>query len=137
MTTPPTRPATPDLRRTAYATGGAVLATTLLWTVAHILGVELRVGLGGGWPSQAIGLPLVVGSTLVASLLASVTRKGLGRLTDPTPTTWAQLAVTVLLVSLAPLTFVQASGGARATLALMHLAVAAVLIPLLAPGNAD
>ncbi len=58
-------------------------------------------------------------------------------MTDPTPTTWTQLAVTVLLVSLAPLTFIQASGGARATLALMHLAVAAVLIPLLAPRNAD
>ncbi|MER5463043.1 DUF6069 family protein [Streptomyces sp. NPDC002668] len=137
MTTPPGRPATPGLRRIAYAIGGAVLATTLLWTIAHILGVELRVDPGNGWPTQAVGLPLVAGSTLVASLLASATRKGLDWLTDLAPTVWTRLTVTVLLVSLAPLTFVQASGGAKATLALMHLAVGAVLIPLLAPRSAD
>ncbi|WP_326655258.1 DUF6069 family protein [Streptomyces sp. NBC_01750] len=119
--------------------GGAVLATTLLWTAAHTLGVELRIGPGGGWPSQAVGLPRVAGSTLVASLLAAATRKGLDLLTDTdrASTLWIRLAVTVLLVSLAPLTFVRASGGARATPALMHLAVAAVLIPLLAPRNTD
>ncbi|MFF0061396.1 DUF6069 family protein [Streptomyces sp. NPDC005279] len=114
MTTPPTRPATPGLRRIAYAIGGAVLATTLLWTIAHILGVELRVDPGNGWPTKAVGLPLVAGSTLVASLLASATRKGMDWSTDLAPTVWTRLTVTALLVSLAPLTFVQASGGAKA-----------------------
>ncbi|GGW56408.1 hypothetical protein GCM10010503_36920 [Streptomyces lucensis JCM 4490] len=135
MTTPPSRPAPPGLRHIACATGGAVLATTLLWTVAHILGIELRVGPGGGWPTRAVSLPHVLGITLVVSLLASATRKGLDLLTDTdrASTIWTRLAVAVLLVSLTPLTYLQVSGGATAILALMHLAVAAVLIPLLAP----
>ncbi len=129
----PTGP--PGLRHIACATGGAVLATTLLWTVAHILGIELRVGPGGGWPTRAVSLPHVLGITLVVSLLASATRKGLDLLTDTdrASTIWTRLAVAVLLVSLTPLTYLQVSGGATAILALMHLAVAAVLIPLLAP----
>ncbi|MFI1169697.1 DUF6069 family protein [Streptomyces sp. NPDC020801] len=135
MTSPPTRAATPDLRHIAYAIGGAALATTLLWTIAHILGVELSVGPGGGWPTRAVSLPRVAGITLVVSLLASATRKGLDLLTDTdrASTVWTRLAVAVLLVSLTPLTYLQVSGGATAFLALMHLAVAAVLIPLLAP----
>ncbi|MFI1164467.1 DUF6069 family protein [Streptomyces sp. NPDC020801] len=137
MTTSPSRPATPDLRRTAYAICGAVLATALLWAVADGMGVDLRVDPGNGLPTQTVGLPLVAGSTLFASLLAALTRKGLDRLTDRARTVWTRLAVTVLLVSLAPLTFVQASDGAKATLALMHLAIAAVLIPLLGRRDGD
>ncbi|WP_326647471.1 MULTISPECIES: DUF6069 family protein [unclassified Streptomyces] len=137
MTATSTRPATPSLRRHAYAVGGAVLATALLWTAARSLGVELRVDARNGRPPQVVGLPLVAGSTLVVSLLASATRKWLDRLTDRASTVWTRLAVTVLLVSLAPMTYVQASGSAKATLALMHLAVAAVLVPLLARANGD
>ncbi|MFE0508857.1 DUF6069 family protein [Streptomyces sp. NPDC058964] len=137
MATPPSRPAAPDLRRTAYAICGAVLATALLWAGADGMGVDLRVDPGNGLPPQTVGLPLVAGSTLVASLLAAVTRRRLDRLTDRAPAVWTQLAVTVLLVSLAPLTFVQASDGAKITLALMHLAIAAVLIPLLGRRKGD
>ncbi|MFI1169696.1 DUF6069 family protein [Streptomyces sp. NPDC020801] len=82
-------------------------------------------------------MPLVAGSTLLVSLLASATRKGLDRLTNRAPTVWTRLAVTVSLVSLAPLTYVQASSGAKATLALMHLAVAAVLLPILGRRDGD
>jgi hypothetical protein len=39
---------------------------------------------------------------------------------------WTILAVLVLLVSLLPMRAVEASGGAKAILALMHFAVAAV-----------
>ncbi|MGV9245217.1 DUF6069 family protein [Streptomyces sp. NPDC003710] len=137
MATPSARSATPNLRRHAYAVGGAVLATALLWAVAEGLGVDLRVDPGNGLPVQTVGLPLIAGSTLVASVLASATRKRLARLTDQAPAVWTRLAVTVLVVSLAPLTFAQASGGAKATLASMHLAIAAVVIPLLRRGNGD
>ncbi|MEU8510356.1 DUF6069 family protein [Kitasatospora sp. NPDC048722] len=44
---------------------------------------------------------------------------------------WTRPAVAALVVSPAPLTFVQASGTAKATLALMRRAVAAVGVPLL------
>lgn len=132
-----TRSATPDLRRHAFAIGGALVATVLLWTVAHLLGVRLRVDPGHGQPLQVVGLPVVAASTLVVSLLGSATRKVLDRLTDRAPAVWPVVAVTVLVLSLAPVAYVQASGGAKVTLGLMHVAVAAVLVPLLRRGNAD
>ncbi|MGW7823607.1 DUF6069 family protein [Streptomyces puniciscabiei] len=137
MTTPPIRPAASDLRRTAYAIGGSVLATTLLWTAAHVLGVELRIGPGGGWPARAVGLPRLAGTTLVVALLAAASKWALDRLTDRAVIVWTRMAVAVLVVSLTPLTYLEASAAAKATLALMHLAGAAVLIPLMAPGSAD
>jgi hypothetical protein len=103
--------------------------------VAHNSGVELRVDTRTGLPSLAVTLPLVTGSTLAASLLAIATRRQLDRLTDRASIAWTRLALTVLLVSLIPLAYVQASGAAKATLVTMHLAVAAVLIPLLAHAN--
>ncbi|WP_433684806.1 DUF6069 family protein [Nocardia sp. CA-119907] len=135
MTTTSTRRTSPSLLRYASAIGGAVLGTALLWAAARGLDVELRVDARNGRPPQVVGLPLVAGSTLVVSLLASATRKWLDRYADRAPTVWIRLTVTVLLVSLAPMAYVQASGTAKATLALMHVAVAAVLIPLLARGS--
>ncbi|WP_051021753.1 DUF6069 family protein [Nocardia araoensis] len=137
MSTTSTRRIDPSLLRHASAVGGAVLATALLWAAAHSLGIELRVDARDGRPAQVVGLPVVAGSTLVAALLAAATRKWLDRWGDRAPRAWARLAVTVLLVSLLPMTYVQASGGAKATLTLMHLAVAAVLVPLLARGSGD
>jgi Family of unknown function (DUF6069) len=131
MTTTLTRSATPSLRLHAYAVGGAVLATALLWAAARSLGVELRVDPGDGRPAQVVGLPLIAGVTLAVSLLASATRAGLDRLTDRAPAVWTGLAVIVLPVSFVPVLYVEASGGTKATLALMHLSVAAVLVPLL------
>ncbi|WP_368407033.1 DUF6069 family protein [Actinomadura sp. NAK00032] len=73
-TTTFTRPAAPGLRRHAYAVGGTVLATALLWAAARRLGVEPHVDPGDGRPAQVVGLPLTAGVTLVVSLLASATR---------------------------------------------------------------
>ncbi len=135
MTTTSIRANTPSLYRGALASGGAVLVTALLWAVAHLLGVELRVDTRTGLPALAVTLPLITASTLAASLLAIATRRQLDRFTDRATTVWTRLALTVLLVSLVPLAYVQASAAAKATLAMMHLAVAAVLVPLLARAN--
>jgi hypothetical protein len=135
MSTTSFRPTTLGGHSRALATGGAVLATALLWTVAHILGIELRVDTRTGLPALAITLPLVIASTLAASLLAIATRRQLGRFTDRSSTVWTRLALAVLLLSLTPMAYVEASAAAKVTLATMHLAVAAVLIPLLAHGN--
>jgi hypothetical protein len=62
----------------------------------------------------------------------------LGRLTRRAAAVWTALAVLVLLVSFLPLLAVGAAGAAKTILALMHLAVAAILIPVFgrAPGRA-
>ncbi|MFB7739495.1 DUF6069 family protein [Streptomyces sp. NPDC056112] len=135
MTTSLTHSASRGLRLHAYAVGGAVPATALLWAAAHSLGVELRVDPGDGRPSQVVGLPLIAGVTLVVALLASATRAVLDQLTNRAPAIWTGLAVIVLLVSFVPVLYVEASSSARVTLALMHLVVAAVLVPFLGRRN--
>lgn len=128
MTTTSASPTT-SLRPSALAVGGAVLATAVLWTLARVLGVELRVDPGNGQPAQVISLPFAGTVTLAVALLAWGARALLERLTRRAAVIWAALAALVLLVSFLPLSFVDASGAAKVTLALMHLAVAAVLIP--------
>ncbi|MES9537344.1 DUF6069 family protein [Actinomadura sp. NPDC000600] len=135
MTTTPTRPAGQNLRRYAYAVGGAVLATVLVWTAAHGLGVDLRVDPGDGRPGQVVGLPLTAGVTFVVGLLASATRAALDRLTDRAPAIWTGSAFIVLLVSFVPVLYVEASSGTRLILGSLHLIVAAVLAPLLSRRN--
>lgn len=131
MTTTSNSPATRGLRTQALAVGGAVLATALLWTAAQIMGVALRVDPGDGRPAQVIGLPFTAAVTLTVSLLAWGVRALLDRLTRRAAAAWTTLAVTVLLVSFLPVLYVQASGSAKAMLALMHVAVATVLMPVM------
>ncbi|WP_329424901.1 DUF6069 family protein [Streptosporangium sp. NBC_01495] len=123
-------PATTRPRAAALAVGGAVLATALLWAVAQILGIDLRVDPRNGQPPGVISLPFAAALTLVLSLLGWGTRALLDRLTRRAPVIWAVIAVLVLLVSFLPLFAVEATGGTKAILALMHLAVGAVLIPV-------
>jgi len=119
-----------QLRAGVLAVGGAGLATALLWTVAQILDIELRVDPRNGQPPGVISLPFAVTFAVGAALVGWGVRALLGRLTRRAAAVWTALAVLVLLVSFLPLLAVGAAGAAKAILALMHLAVAAVLIPI-------
>ncbi|WP_436762850.1 DUF6069 family protein [Streptosporangium sp. V21-05] len=130
MSTTSASPATTRPRTAALAVGGAVLAVTLLWTVAHIMGIELRVDPRNGQPPGVISLPFAALLTLALSVLGWGTRALLNRLTRRAPAVWTVIAVLVLLVSFLPLLAVEATGGTKVVLALMHLAVGAVLIPV-------
>jgi hypothetical protein len=131
-----TSSSTARLRAGALAGGGAVLAVALVWTVAQILGIELRVDPRNGQPPGVISLPFAAALALVVSALGWGTRVLLDRLTSRAATVWTVLAAAVLLVSFLPLYIVDATGRAKAMLALMHLAVTAVLIPVLGRRNA-
>ncbi|MEU8204742.1 DUF6069 family protein [Streptosporangium sp. NPDC049046] len=130
MTTTSTSPVTMRPRVAALAVGGAVGATALLWAVAQILNIDLRVDPRNGQPPGVIGLPFAATVTLVISVLGWGARALLDRLTRRAPVIWAMIAVVLVLVSFLPLFAVEATGGTRAILALMHLAVGAVLIPV-------
>ncbi|GAA1720278.1 DUF6069 family protein [Nonomuraea bangladeshensis] len=119
------------------AIGGAVLATGLLWLAARLLEIDLRVDQpGDGQPPVTVGLPLVIGATLVLSLLGWGALAVLERFTRRARTIWSVSACAVLLISFVPIAGVEAALGTKIILSLMHLAVAAVLIPMLrAPRN--
>lgn len=116
---------------TLYAIAGAALSTTALWIVARILDVDLVVDPKNGQPAGQIALWLAVALTVAVSLLGWGTRAVLDRITRHAARVWTVLAGLVLAVSFLPLLSVGASGGTRAVLALMHIAVAAILIPVL------
>ncbi|MFD5911193.1 DUF6069 family protein [Streptomyces massasporeus] len=116
-----------------------VLAPVVVWLVAEpVLGHRLRIA--DGEQRLDIGAVHVAVVALFASLagwalLAALERFGVRR----ARAIWTGVAVAVLAVSFLPLLGDGMDGGTRTSLALMHLAVAAVLIPGLGgrlPGTA-
>jgi hypothetical protein len=106
----------------------ATVAPALVTAVARVLGVELTVTM----PSQApmtIGLPMVLIAALLSSTSGWATLALLERITRRARAIWVPLAVVVLILSLGPVLQVDTSAATRATLAVMHVAVAAVLVP--------
>lgn len=107
----------------------AVSAPVLVWLVADpLLGHPLRIADGeqtldiGAVPVALVALLATLsGWGLLAALERFVARRARA--------VWTGVAGAVLAVSFLPLTGDGMDGGTRASLALMHLAVAAVLIP--------
>lgn len=119
-------------RRRLGVTALAVLAPVLVWLVTDpLLGHPLRVA--DGEETLDIGAGPVVFVALLASLsgwglLAVLERFGPRR----ARAIWIGVAAVVLALSFAPFIGDGMDGGTRISLALMHLAVAGVLIPGLA-----
>lgn len=108
---------------------GAVSAALAVWAVSGpMLGNDLLVQPGSASP-QTVGLGAVVGSSLIASLLGWALLAVLERFTSRATTVWTAVAIVVLVLSLAGPFTAGTTTAAIATLALMHLAVGAVLIP--------
>lgn len=126
-------PSRHQIRSRAFAVTAAVLAALAVWAGAvPLLGVQLLVRtMPGSSNTQTIGAGFVLAVSLLASLLGWSLLAALERLTQRAATIWTVAASVVLLLSLAgPLTAAVTTGG-KLTLVLLHLGVAAVLIPLL------
>ncbi|PSK87474.1 hypothetical protein CLV63_13127 [Murinocardiopsis flavida] len=111
------------------ASGLAVLAPVLVWLVADpLLGHRLRI-IDGEQTLDIGAVPVAMVALLAAlagwGLLAALERFWARR----ARAVWIGAAVAVLAVSFLPLTGDGMDGGTRVALSLMHLAVAAVLIP--------
>jgi len=130
--TPITRP----WRARALAVIAAVLAALAVWLVTDpLLGVELAAPTRPGSEElQSITPALVAGTSLVIALAGWGLLALLERFTARPRTIWTAIALLVGLLSLAgPLSTIASTTAANGvSLALMHLAVAAVLIPGLA-----
>ncbi|WP_210594172.1 DUF6069 family protein [Streptomyces sp. GESEQ-35] len=116
-------------RRRLGVTALAVLAPVLVWLVADPL-LEHRLRIADGEQTLDIGAVPVAVVALLASLsgwglLAALERFGARR----ARAIWTGVAGAVLAVSFLPFTGDGMDDGTRVSLALMHLAVAAVLIP--------
>ncbi|MEU0384342.1 DUF6069 family protein [Streptomyces chartreusis] len=116
-------------RRRLGVTALAVLAPVLVWLVADpVLGHRLRIADGertldiGAAPAAVVAL---LASLSGWGLLAALERLGVPH----ARAIWTGVAGAVLAVSFLPFIGDGMDGGTRVSLALMHLAVAAVLIP--------
>ena len=126
----PTNPARLRLTR-VLGVAGACAAALAVWTIAvSTLGVQLLVRFGDGAP-QTVGLGLVVGASLVASLLGWAVLALLERRTPRARPIWTVIAIVFLAASVSLPLSAGTTMSARITLALMHLGAAAVLIPTL------
>jgi len=117
------------------AVAGATIAATAVWIVATLVGVEVEAPMGD--KVQDVSVVAVVITSLLSSLVGWGLLAVLEKLTGKGRPIWIGIAVVVFLLSLVgPLTAAGISGGAKLTLVLMHVAVAAVLIPMLGRASA-
>jgi Family of unknown function (DUF6069) len=115
----------------ALGVGGAVVAAVAVWVVAvPLLGLHLIIRFGNGSP-QTIGVDFVIGASLIGSLLGWGLLALLETRTTRARRIWTVLAIAVLLVSLSLPLSAGVAASTKAALALMHVAIAAVLIPTL------
>lgn len=122
-------------RRRLAAVGAAALAAAILWLAAQILGIELRVAAGGTQPPPVVTLPITLFMAAGSAALGWGALALLERVTRRARTLWTWLAVLVAVLSLAmPLTDQIASTATKLILLLMHVAVAAVVIPVFRRG---
>jgi len=131
MATPTTRPR----RARALAVIAATLAALAVWLITDpLLGIDLTgTTRPGSQQLQPITPALVAGASLAVALAGWALLALLERFTARARTIWTAVALLVALLSLAgPLSILASTEANVLALALMHLAVAAVLIPMLA-----
>lgn len=124
---PPPRLATAVRKRRALAVTGAALAPIAIWLLAQATDTELKVTLAGQ-PPMVVSLPFIVLTALAAALAGWAALAVLQRATSHARAQWTGLAVGALLASFGPIAIAQTSAAARIFLALMHVAVATVLV---------
>ena len=130
-----TAPAVPDIkqgRARALCAAGGALAAALAWIVeVPLLGIHLNFRFGTGH-MQTIAVGQVIGVTVAASLLGWLLLALLERRTPHARLLWTAIALAALAASLAlPLAFAT-TASAVAGLIVMHLTVAAAVIPAMA-----
>jgi hypothetical protein len=117
-------------RYRALAVAGAVVAAVLVWVVGEpLLGNDMIIKAEGQEP-QDLGASAMVMFSLFFSLLGWALLALLERVTSRARLIWTIVALVFLAVSFLPPLTIEASGVTKVVLALAHVAVAAVLIPV-------
>ena len=117
-------------RNRALAVAGAVVAAVLVWVVGEpVLGNDMVIKTEGQEPQDLDASAFVIFS-LFFSLLGWALLALLERVTARARLIWTVVALVFLALSFLPPLTIEASGGTKVVLALAHVAVAAVLIPV-------
>jgi hypothetical protein len=117
-------------RNRALAVVAAVVAAALVWVVGEpVLGNDMVITAEGQQP-QDLGASAFIMFSLFFSLLGWALLALLERVTRRARLIWTVAALVFLAVSLVPPLTIEASGGTKVVLALGHVAVGAVLIPV-------
>lgn len=123
MTTTAAAPSRPRRRYRVHALLGTVVAATTAWVILReVGGVDLTVAPG------PVGLPAVVGATLVVGLAAWGLLTLLERRTRSGHRIWRIVAVTSLVLSLAGPIAMATTPAAAGGLITLHVVVGAALI---------
>jgi hypothetical protein len=125
------RVAAPAWRARLLALGVALAATMLAWVVANAVGVELRAS-QPGQDAVPIGLVNVAASVVLFGGLGWLARVILDRFAKRRAVLiWRIGAGAVFLLEVFPVILTEATVGTKVFLAILHVIVAVVLIPVL------
>ena len=118
----------------ALAIVGGIVAALVVWALAkYAFDAEMQVRPPGATGPTDVTAFNVIFSVLVATLIGWALLAVLERFVERARTMWTWIAIAGLVLSFAsPLTVPDATGGTRIALELMHVAVAAVVIPIFA-----
>ena len=135
MTKENVRSASAHVRRNRIlGVAGATLAAVAVWAIeVPLLGIRLQTQFGNTAP-QSVGIGLVVLSALAGSLAGWGLLALLEARFARARTIWTGIAIAVLLASFSAPISAGTTTTTKVALAMMHLAVAAVLIPTLRRG---
>jgi len=135
MTKEHVRTASAHVRRNRIlGVAGATLAAVAVWAIeVPLLGIRLETQFGNAAP-QAVGIAAVVVSSLAGSLAGWGLLALLERRFARARAIWTGIAIAVLLASFSLPLSAGTTTSTKVALAMMHLAVAAVLIPTLRRG---
>ncbi|MCG5444532.1 DUF6069 family protein [Micromonospora sp. NIE79] len=114
------------LGRAAVTAGAIVVAVTEFALLHSAAGVDLAVRSANS--TRQVTVASVIVATAVAALAGWALLAVLERRTDRSRVWWTSIAVAVLLLSLVLGPPSGVGGGAKATLALLHLSVGVILI---------
>ena len=122
----------PEARRRIYRGGavlGALAVNAVLWFLGRAVGADYQVADATG-AGEMVGLGPVVVSTAVMVLLGWGVLALLERFTQSARGIWTVLAIAAALLSIVPIFLVEASGATQLALTVLHLAPAAVVVPM-------
>jgi hypothetical protein len=116
------------IRSRAFGILGATLAAVAVWAVAvPVLGVHLTTRFGNA-DAQNVGIGLVVIATLICSSAGLGLLIALEKISSRAITIWTAVSIAALLISLSFPLVAGTTISAKVSLALMHVAVATILI---------